>query len=536
MAASSSGRVRINVGGKVFETSRATLEQGGDSFLLLPMISPFWAQQQQQQLPGDPPPEVFVDRDPKLFRVLLSLLRTGLLDVPPDVSLPALIHEADYFGLLDHLKAALLPRPLDGHELERASCIQPNVGAHESCTAMAAQPDGSIDVAHGKRITCYDWSLRRTCTIITDLPQVDAIQRLSDTHLAAGGSRSGDALAVYDVRSGLRSATVACRGSHAVVRALAASDDLGLLFVASLRKTLGLEWGVEKAVGVLDRRTLQLVGEAGASPVTTRRLGGPDKLQWLPAWGLLLVVKRFGDMARSDGPTYARLWDPRSNALVWDWREFDQPHEVSRSQRDPIEQSSAVGDATVSEELSLLYKVAPCRKDLRSSLSLLDLRMLSSAAHDRRSVVTVSGDGEDAGGSAQWSLIEGSSEPSRPASSIKREARSIKLVTVPRSNHVLCNIQQRLEVWRPLVAKDGGGGSSSSLSSGEGGDSPFPTFSRSFACNHVGAQGSRPRFSPLPYTDPEEGWIYDMAVGGHRLFVARDATDRRSAIEVWETK
>lgn len=289
MAAPASGRVRINVGGRLFETTRATLQLAGEGSVLGPLTDAMW----NPQPPGGAVPEFFIDRDPEIFRALLNLLRTGHFDTPPGVSLETVIGEADYYGLLEFVKAALHPPTLDGNEMCRVGVLRPNVGAAELCTAIAALPDGSVDVAHGSRVTCYDWSLHRTRTIITDLPQVDALVRLSNSHLVAAGSRSGDSLAVYDTQDGARTHTVACRGSHPMVRALAASDRH--LFVASLRKTIGLEWGVEKGVGVVDRGTLREVvsGGGGAAPITTRRLNGPDLLQWLPMRNLLLVAKKY---------------------------------------------------------------------------------------------------------------------------------------------------------------------------------------------------------------------------------------------------
>ena len=106
-----------------------------------------------------------------------------------------------------------------------------------------------------------------------------------------GGSCSSDLLPIYDLRDGAKLETVSCNGSHAVVRSIASSDRF--LFVASLRKTVGAEWGVGKAVAVLDKGTLKDAAGGGAAPITTRRLGGPDKVEWMGEYGLLLVVRSF---------------------------------------------------------------------------------------------------------------------------------------------------------------------------------------------------------------------------------------------------
>ena len=86
--------------------------------------------------------------------------------------------------------------------------------------------------------------------------------------------------------------TVECRGaSHPSFRSLVQSDRH--IYVASLRKTVGVEWGVDKSVGVIDVNTFRSVSEAGPAPLTTRRLAGPDKLEWLASRNLLLVARRY---------------------------------------------------------------------------------------------------------------------------------------------------------------------------------------------------------------------------------------------------
>lgn len=86
--------------------------------------------------------------------------------------------------------------------------------------------------------------------------------------------------------------SVECKGaSHPSFRCLVRSDRH--IFVASLRKTVGVEWGVDKSVGIIDANTFRSVSEAGPAPLSTRRLAGPDKLQWLSARNLLMVARRY---------------------------------------------------------------------------------------------------------------------------------------------------------------------------------------------------------------------------------------------------
>ncbi|CAI5978125.1 unnamed protein product [Closterium sp. NIES-65] len=472
-------------------------------------------------------PEIFIDRDPKTFGVLLNFLRSGVLNIPSGVTVDAVLSDADYLGLLDAVKAArlppgldanemhkvsglelpcnaggrntgsacdvgivgvpvkaaLLPPALDANEMHKTSVLRPNVGPADVCTALAAHEDGSVDVAHGAR--------------------VDTICRLSESRIIVGGGKGCYHLPIYDTRgynntlntlstydndnftsafpssyasshnaypshspysspyfsslsnsqttygspatlpslspSSLSSYTpspltlnqpppsssispiilpqsashyptpttnplyspplppsllpsssafpspyspfaptckigsVALRGaSHPSFRSIVQSDRF--LFVASLRKTLGVEWGVGKAVGVVDRATLQSVGEAGPAPITTRRMGGPDKLQWLSSRNLLMVARRYTPSVQggSEGPSYLRLWDPRCNQLVWDWREFDDP----QPSLVPSDRWCALCDATACEDLSLLLKASPSAPDSSSRLSAFDLRKL----------------------------------------------------------------------------------------------------------------------------------------------------------------
>ena len=55
---------------------------------------------------------------------------------------------------------------------EQVHTLSPNVGPTEVCTAMCGNSDGSLTVAHGSRITAYDWSLARFSTLFSELPQV----------------------------------------------------------------------------------------------------------------------------------------------------------------------------------------------------------------------------------------------------------------------------------------------------------------------------------------------------------------------------
>lgn len=69
-----SGRVKVQVGGETFITTRATLEPASAYFARL--FATEWSS-------GAPDEELFLDRDPDVFRVLLSFMRSGKACVLP---------------------------------------------------------------------------------------------------------------------------------------------------------------------------------------------------------------------------------------------------------------------------------------------------------------------------------------------------------------------------------------------------------------------------------------------------------------------
>ena len=98
----------INVGGTLFTTTISTLTKDPES-MLATMFS--------TDLPParDSHGNVFIDRDPKTFGVILDFLRCGhLYDEGSDRTMEQLEMEADYFGLeglLNIIKQRKLPKP-----------------------------------------------------------------------------------------------------------------------------------------------------------------------------------------------------------------------------------------------------------------------------------------------------------------------------------------------------------------------------------------------------------------------------------------
>jgi hypothetical protein len=73
------GRVRFNVGGQAFETTTTTLANAGRDSMLGALLDSSWNAPEAPRQPA----EYFIDRNPACFAVLLDLLRTGSLHVPP---------------------------------------------------------------------------------------------------------------------------------------------------------------------------------------------------------------------------------------------------------------------------------------------------------------------------------------------------------------------------------------------------------------------------------------------------------------------
>lgn len=89
--------VRLNVGGRRYETTRATLTRFDNTY---------FSSMLRQMDPADGA-EMFIDRDGEAFGPLLNYMRTGTLSVPPSTTEAAVRAEADFYCLP-------LPEPRSG--------------------------------------------------------------------------------------------------------------------------------------------------------------------------------------------------------------------------------------------------------------------------------------------------------------------------------------------------------------------------------------------------------------------------------------
>ncbi|XP_020706561.2 BTB/POZ domain-containing protein KCTD3 isoform X2 [Athalia rosae] len=135
--------VHLNVGGTRFSTSRQTLSWVPDSFftaLLSGRISSL----------RDETGALFIDRDPKIFSVILNYLRTRDIDLK-HADLRALRHEAEYYGI-----APLVKRLVLCEDLSQSSCGDvlfygylppPNIPLQEPASIITTSSDVSV---HGR--------------------------------------------------------------------------------------------------------------------------------------------------------------------------------------------------------------------------------------------------------------------------------------------------------------------------------------------------------------------------------------------------
>ncbi|XP_037442823.1 BTB/POZ domain-containing protein At2g24240-like [Triticum dicoccoides] len=147
-----SGRIRLNVGGQVFETTADTLRGAGEGTMLAAMLEPCWNAGATGGVP-----EYFIDRDPACFASLLNMLRTGELHVPAGVPERMLFQEASYYGLLDRARATRIGE-LDLSRTRLAASVPPG-RAPVDRPAVRAAPDGGCCVTHGPIVRVYNWML-----------------------------------------------------------------------------------------------------------------------------------------------------------------------------------------------------------------------------------------------------------------------------------------------------------------------------------------------------------------------------------------
>ncbi|KAJ1627309.1 BTB/POZ protein [Pavlovales sp. CCMP2436] len=107
-------RVKLNVGGMLFETSLSTLQYFPDS-----MLGTMFSGREGIEVPTDEQGYVFIDRDGTHFRTILNFLRTGKVRTPiGKAAREELAEEAGFYLLQDQMA-----RSGDGQAAEGDDCM-----------------------------------------------------------------------------------------------------------------------------------------------------------------------------------------------------------------------------------------------------------------------------------------------------------------------------------------------------------------------------------------------------------------------------
>lgn len=362
-------RIKLNVGGKLFETTLSTLQAGGPDSLLFALSN---------RSSNDPTP-VFIDRDPDIFSILLSILRTNRLPSSANqFSKQELADEALYYGVESCLRSATSPPPLAGIDASNVATICPATDGFASC--FTADEDGSIWIAHGGQISSYDWNLAHSSTIRTHFEEITAIQRVWP-EIAAVGSEYGPGVHFYDFSGGRHVGSTQWTDPSDPriykARVMSLADSANSVF-ASLECP-----HKENCVLEIDKSTLQTVSQIGRQLGSSAKQMAAGKLIWMPQMntvvGTAVSCGAFGYTG------YIRVWDPRSGEVVW---ETNEPGS-GRSSRFGDSFADVDGDV----EQSRLFKI--CSKS--GDLGMADMRKLGDDPwiylRDRNYSMRNSGDG-----------------------------------------------------------------------------------------------------------------------------------------------
>ncbi|KAJ0984296.1 hypothetical protein J5N97_002652 [Dioscorea zingiberensis] len=350
-------RVRLNVGGEVFETTAATLAVAGRDSMLGALLDDDWNLRRPSANP-DTPPEYFIDRNPACFAVLLDLLRSGELHLPPSLPEPLLLREASFYGVLDLVRAARWG-PFDGNRLRPSTSISGT--APGDGTSIRASPDGGCCVAHGSMLHVYDWTFVEHPPITLDYLPINAASFLDPSHIVvtarerpgkmSGGmalfsSSNADLLHRFHVRhdNQLKSFTAG---------ALSFSHIDSKIFASC--KGRCNEYGI----GVWD----QIIGEQSDFfyELSGCPLGDSDSLQWLNAPSSLISATLFPKTEHC----YIALLDFRQKNVVWSWTDT----------RPGLGLTGSFDDKRVLDVVAMEDNRSVCVVNQYADLGFLDLRV-----------------------------------------------------------------------------------------------------------------------------------------------------------------
>ncbi|MCL7028865.1 hypothetical protein MKW94_004664 [Papaver nudicaule] len=331
--------ISINVGGQLFQTTKQTLALSGSNSILSKISS------SEVTIP-------FIDRDPEIFSILLSLLRTGNLPSKAKVfDLQDLIFEAKFYGIEGLLvnsesKCSCL-------NLEKSFLLPLN--GRDSVSVISTTPYGSVHVAHGSKITSFDWSMDRKSTILTEFVGIDSLVAI-DSATAAAGATDFSGMQILDLKNGAVKERVVWENqtrSSSTVQAIGTNGaHLFTSFESGRRNS--------SSIVVFDiNQGFKPVAEIGQHEIYGAEIdtGIPaTKLKWVSSFNLLMASGSHGGPSGVTGNV--KLWDLRSSKAYWEFNE----------------KADCFADVTVCDDLGCIFKVGVNSGEVYFA----DMRKLSS--------------------------------------------------------------------------------------------------------------------------------------------------------------
>ncbi|KAI3756417.1 hypothetical protein L1987_56245 [Smallanthus sonchifolius] len=390
---SSSNIITIDVGGQLFQTTKQTLTLAGSKTI----FSDLFDSSEQNSVNNIP----FIDRDPELFSILLSLLRTGNLPSKAKAfDIQDIIFEANFYGISDLLvQSQSNPSQFEAFDLEK-SLILPLSG-RDSPSAIATTPNGSVHVSHGSKITSFDWSLQRKSTTLTNFAAIDSLLALSPNVVAAGAT-DFSGLQILDLDLGFVKQTLNWENatkSSSTVQAIEMSPEFLFTSFESGRRN-------SNSIMVYDLNNFKVVSEIASNEIFGANLDSAipsTKLNWVPSLNLLMASGSHSGPSGVSGNI--KFWDIRSGNAVWEIKEI----------------VDCFADIAVSDTLSAVFKIGINSGEV----SYIDLRNFGSCN--------------------SWSCLG----DTRKVNNVKKEGFGCKIET--HGNQVFCGKRGELELWSEVL-------------------------------------------------------------------------------------
>ncbi|KAI3893085.1 hypothetical protein MKX03_035875 [Papaver bracteatum] len=295
-----SDKVRLNVGGKVFETTATTLASAGRSSMFGAMFDDEWNLQPKR----DENEEYFIDRNPDCFSVLLDLLRTGELYVPSHIPEKLFYREALYYGLLHNVRTAKTCK-LDSNRLKLTSSVRGQDPGN--CSAIRASPDGGCAVAHGGIVHVYDWMLEEYPSLHLEYQSINDVGWIDLKNIVISSSSGG--MGLFSSSTGELRHRYKSDYEKDQVKSFAA----GALCFDSDSKIFASYSGTSRSgIGMWDQVTGKQIDFFDSSDGFP--FSDAEKIQWLNGRNCLFVSKLFPGI---NNKNYISILDFRSKRNVW---------------------------------------------------------------------------------------------------------------------------------------------------------------------------------------------------------------------------